>query len=225
MPARRTTAAPGRDAGAPLRPRRRASFLAAFAFAAAGLADAALRERNLRVHLALGVLASCAAAVLPLSGAERAVVLLCVGVVVAAETLNSAVEVLADAIFPGEDARARFAKDAAAGAVLALAAASLAVGWLVVAPLADALAAGATRLLLPASGALVAALAAALLPSGIRGRAARLLLVAAAGAGLGAVVPSSRSHAAVLAAALLVAIGAGAAARAAAGKGPPRHGP
>jgi diacylglycerol kinase (ATP) len=95
-----------------------------FGWAWTGLVETAQRERNLRVQLAAGVLVSSFAAVAPLAALERALLLLCVAAVVAAEAGNSALEAVVDLAAPGLDERARIAKDAAAGAVLALAA-----GW------------------------------------------------------------------------------------------------
>jgi diacylglycerol kinase (ATP) len=84
-----------------------------------------VRDRNLRIHLGLGVLAGAFAAVAPLAPAERAVLLVCVAAVIAAEAANTAVEAIVDLVSPAWSERARIAKDAAAGAVLALAAGSV----------------------------------------------------------------------------------------------------
>jgi diacylglycerol kinase (ATP) len=73
------------------------------------------------------VLASCFASVAPLAAAERAILLLCVALVVAAEAANSALEALVDLVSPGWNDHARTAKDAAAAAVLALAVGSVVV--------------------------------------------------------------------------------------------------
>lgn len=208
----------------PRPPRAPAALVRAFACAGAGLADAALRERNLRIHLGLGVLATCGAAVLELTPAERALVLACAGAVVAAEAVNSALETIVDVVLPGPDPRARFAKDAAAGAVLALAVASVAVAAAVLAPRIAALAEGARALAPSVAGAAVAALAAWRLPAPVeRGGLARLALALAGGLGLGLVAPAVQSGVALAVAALLLALGAAAAARRAAGEGPPVH--
>ena len=213
----------GSSALAPAGPRAPAALARAFACAGAGLADAALRERNLRIHLGLGVVAACGAAVLDLPPAERALVLACAGAVVAAEALNSALEAIVDVILPGPDPRARFAKDSAAGAVLAVAVASVAVALVVLAPRAGAL--GDVRALAPsAAGAALAALAAWRLPAPVERRApARLALALAGGIGLGLVAPAALSPTALAVAALLVALGAGGATRRAHGDGPPVH--
>jgi diacylglycerol kinase len=205
-------------------PRAAAALARAFGFAGAGLVDAALRERNLRIHLGLGILATCAAAVLDLTPAERALVLASAGAVVATEALNSAIETIVDVVLPGPDPRARFAKDASAGAVLALAVASVAVTVAILAPRAGGILGDARALAPSATGAALAALAAWRLPAPLHRRApARLALTFAGGLGLGLVAPAARSVAALGIAALLLAVGAGAAARRAAGEGPPIH--
>lgn len=183
------------------------SLAASFAFAFTGLVDAATRDRNMRIHLAAGVLASCFAALAPLSAIERGILLLCVALVVAAEAVNSAIEAVVDLVSPGWDPRARVAKDAAAGAVLVLAAGAVLV-FLTIAlpvhPLALALArpveAGA------ALGAAIGTglvLVAAPLP-----RAATAALLLGAAACLGAVALRAQSPGAVSAAALLLAVAA-----------------
>ena len=65
---------PGGEAAPP-----RHTLAQSFRWAFAGLAGAALRERNMRIHLGLGALASSAASLLPLGGAEQALLLLKIG--------------------------------------------------------------------------------------------------------------------------------------------------
>jgi diacylglycerol kinase (ATP) len=92
-----------------------------FRFAARGILDAALVQRNMRIHLvAAGLVATFGSAV-PLGIAEQLALLLCVFVVLAAEVMNSALEAAVDLTTGEADERARRAKDAAAGAVLVLA--------------------------------------------------------------------------------------------------------
>jgi diacylglycerol kinase len=81
----------------------------------------------MRIHLVAGILAGSFAAIAPLEPGGRALILLCVALVVAAEAANTALEALVDLQGLAPSERARIAKDAAAGAVLALAAASVVV--------------------------------------------------------------------------------------------------
>lgn len=189
-------------------------LLASFGFAWDGLVDGALRDRNLRLHLGLGTLVGAFVARVPLSSAERAVLLLCLALVLAAECFNSSIEAVVDLSSPGPDERARFAKDAAAGAVLAISAGSaLAFAAVAGARLAGLLAA-AGALLPAAASALVTAAAAAFLPSpGERGRARDVVVAAAGAAGLVHVAVGAASQAGTAAAALCLAVSVAAAAR------------
>lgn len=189
---------------------------ASFGFAWDGLVDGALRDRNLRIHLALGALVGAFVARTPLAPSERGLLLLCLALVVAAESANSALEAVVDLASPGQDDRARFAKDAAAGAVLATAAGSVLALAAVVGARLDALLAAAGALLLPAASALVTAAAAAFLaspPASSRARATDLAVAAAGAAGLVHVAVGAESQAGTAAAGLCLAVAAGAAAR------------
>ena len=193
---------------------RRHTLARSFSWAWAGLGGAAVRERNMRIHLGMGVLACAAAALLPLGGSERALLLLAVALVVAGEAANSALEAVVDLVSPGWDERARVAKDAAAGAVLALAAGSAVVLLAVAVPAWPALLERWRELAPGALGGAVAALAAALLPAPGRRRPLLDVALGVAGlAGLLAVARAAEGVAGVAGAALLLLVGAGAAVR------------
>lgn len=106
---------------------------ASFAFALRGLA-AFTREPNARVHFA------AAAAVIALAGwlrVERsgwALLALAIGLVLAAEALNTALELLADRVSPDHHPLVEKAKDVGAAAVLLAALAAAAAGLLVLGP-------------------------------------------------------------------------------------------
>ncbi len=68
------------------------------------------------------------------SPTEWAIVLLCIGAVMMAEALNSALEVLMDKLHPEQDAMIGKAKDMAAAGVLIVSLISLIVFFIVVAP-------------------------------------------------------------------------------------------
>jgi diacylglycerol kinase (ATP) len=193
---------------------RRHTLLRSFVWAMTGLADAAARERNVRLHLALGVLASSFASLAPIAAVERALLLLCVALVIAGEAANSALEAVVDLVSPGWHERARVAKDSAAGAVLALAAGSVVVLLAVGLPVLPALAARLPVLAPAGAGAVGAAVATWILPGAPRRPpGVDLALLIGAIAGLVAMARSASSPAGVAAAALLVAIAAGGAAR------------
>jgi diacylglycerol kinase (ATP) len=193
----------------------RHSLPKSFAFAWDGLAEGTLRDRNLRIHLALGVLASAFAARAPLlAPGERALLLVCVALVLAAESANSAIEAVVDLASPGWDERARVAKDAAAGAVLAVAAGSVVAFAAIAGPRLGAIFEAARALALPVAGAVVAAVAVGFLPApGRRLRAVDVILTAAAVAGLAVVAHGAESQAGTASAVLCLAIAAGGAAK------------
>lgn len=185
-----------------------------FGWAWTGLVEGALRERNLRVQLAAGVLVASFAAVAPLAPVERALLLLCAAAVIAAEAANSALEAVVDLAAPRLDERARIAKDAAAGAVLALAAGAAVVLVAIALPVLPVLRARAGDLVVPAAAALGAAAATGVLPSpGPRTRGADVLLALGGVACLVPVARATTAPAGVIAAALLLSVASDAARR------------
>lgn len=93
-------------------------ILRSFRFALAGLRFLVWTQPNVWVHLALAALALALAVLLGLSPVELAVVVLTIGLVLAAEALNTAVEAVCDAVAPNYDPLIGRAKDVAAAAVL-----------------------------------------------------------------------------------------------------------
>jgi diacylglycerol kinase len=184
------------------------AFLRAFPAAWNGLVECVAGQRNMRVHVVIAVLActACASAALP--GGSRAAVLACVGLVLAAEALNTGVEALVDLLSPAHHERARAAKDAAAGAVLAAAAAAVLV--------AGAVALGAwpsireARAVPAASGAAIAAVDAIALASRWPRALPGVALVAGAAAGVPLVLGALDAASVVAVAALHVLACAGA---------------
>ena len=88
-------------------------------------------ERNMRVHLCFACYVIIAGFVTHLSALEWAAVLLCIGLVMALECFNTALENLCDAVCPEKHEGIKAAKDASAGAVLCAAIASAVVGGIV----------------------------------------------------------------------------------------------
>lgn len=160
---------------------RASTLWRSFGHAWDGLVAAARAERNMRIHVVAGILAGSFAALAPLSGGERAIIVLCTALVVAAEAGNTALEALVDLVGGAPSAPARIAKDAAAGAVLVLAAASVAVFGLVVWGNRAGLLASWRALVPPALAGLGLAAVAALALSRVRPAAAGVAPVAAAG--------------------------------------------
>ena len=103
------------------------NFFRSFTFAAKGLWFCLRHERNFRIHMAAGFYVLLLAPYFPLSRGEWAVLVTVIGLMLAAEALNTAVEQAVNLASPHRRTRARVAKDVAAGAVLLCAGAAIAV--------------------------------------------------------------------------------------------------
>ena len=96
------------------------TFRRSFLFAMQGFRMALRTERNIKVMIVGGLLAIVAGIVVRLDFLSWAIVLLCCGVVIAAELLNTAIETVVDLVSPEYHPLAGRAKDIAAGAVYSL---------------------------------------------------------------------------------------------------------
>ncbi|TND08518.1 MAG: diacylglycerol kinase [Bacteroidetes bacterium] len=108
--------------------------LRSFGYAFKGIAVFMKTQHNAWIHL----LAACAAVFLgfwlQISTVEWCVVILCIGLVFAAEAFNTAIEWLTDLVSPGKNEKAGKVKDLAAGAVLLISLASAACGIIIFLP-------------------------------------------------------------------------------------------
>ena len=89
----------------------------AFKYAWAGVLYLFRNEPNARIHLALTMVAVALALWLGFSAIEWAILTVIIGVVFAAEAMNTAIEALTDLVSPDYHPRAKAAKDVAAAAV------------------------------------------------------------------------------------------------------------
>lgn len=105
-----------------------------FRHAFRGLGLVLARERNARIHLAAAVVTLVAAALLGLTRAEIALVVVTIALVLLAEVVNTALERLLDLVHPGQSEQVRAIKDMSAGAVLITAIGALAVAGLLFLP-------------------------------------------------------------------------------------------
>ena len=96
------------------------SFRRSFLFAIQGVRTAIRSERNIKVMLAGFALAVVLGLVAGLDAVRWAIVLLCCGVVLCAELLNTAIETIVDLVSPEYHPLAGRAKDIAAAAVWVL---------------------------------------------------------------------------------------------------------
>lgn len=108
--------------------------LRSFTYAFKGIAEVVRHQANMQIHVVVMVLVLITAAFLPLRTTEWALILICMGMVLSAELMNSALEYLTDLISPDYHSLAGKAKDAAAGAVLVCAFVSVLVGLLILGP-------------------------------------------------------------------------------------------
>lgn len=104
------------------------AFFKGFLYAGRGVWFCVRHERNFRIHLAVAAYVLFFAPCFSLTRSEWAVLFLTIAAVIAAEAVNTAIEQTIDRLSPGSHPMARAAKDAAAGAVLVCAAASVCVG-------------------------------------------------------------------------------------------------
>lgn len=109
-----------------------ADFPQRLGYATAGIAVAWRRERSLRAQSALAAAGIAVTAALATDLIWAAVVALAIGLVLALEMMNAALEYLVDHLHPEVAEEIKFAKDAAAGAVLIGSITSVAVGALMV---------------------------------------------------------------------------------------------
>ncbi len=114
--------------------RRRGSLLKSFADAGTGVFHALRTQRNARIHAVATVLVIGLSTALKISAIEWCVILLAIGLVWAAELLNTAIEAVVDLVSPDEHELARIAKDTSSGGVLMAAIVSVAVGVIVFGP-------------------------------------------------------------------------------------------
>ncbi|SKA90110.1 diacylglycerol kinase (ATP) [Prosthecobacter debontii] len=105
--------------------------LRAFQAAISGLVWALRTQRNLKIHLLATCLALSLGWLHPLENWEWCVLALAIGLVWAAELLNTAVETVCDRITREPDEMIRRAKDVSAAAVVAASIAALAIGILI----------------------------------------------------------------------------------------------
>jgi diacylglycerol kinase len=111
-----------------------AAFLKSFVYAFEGIMHVAVTQRNMRVHITIAMVIALLGVWLGITMVEWAIIALTMGVVFAAEMMNTVVERLVDLLSPDHHPLAKAAKDAAAGAVLILAIFAVLVGLFILGP-------------------------------------------------------------------------------------------
>ncbi|WP_297155820.1 diacylglycerol kinase family protein [uncultured Ellagibacter sp.] len=105
----------------------------AFKCAAEGVAHA-FKQRNMRIDACFAVIAIALGFALRIDASSWLAIVICIGMVMAAETVNTAVECVVDLVSPEYHVLAKHAKDCAAGAALILAVASVVIAAIVFIP-------------------------------------------------------------------------------------------
>lgn len=108
--------------------------LRSFGYAYKGIRLVFGKEPNMNIHLLFCMLVLIFGFIFDISIVEWLICLLCFGLVVSLEMVNSAIERLVDLVSPQKQASAGAIKDIAAGAVLVAAIASAIIGLLIFIP-------------------------------------------------------------------------------------------
>jgi diacylglycerol kinase (ATP) len=108
--------------------------LKSFVYAYHGISYLLRTQHNAWIHLGFAILALGLGACFSITSSEWIAVILCIGMVFAAETFNTSIEALCDARFPEYDKRAEIIKDTAAGAVLIVSIAAVIIGGIIFLP-------------------------------------------------------------------------------------------
>jgi undecaprenol kinase len=105
-----------------------------FAFAFSGFMVLVKTQHNFWLHLVLGAAAILLSWWLEISRVEFAVIILAIALVLCAETLNTAIEMVVDMFSAQRTWPAKWAKDIAAAAVLIASAGAFAIGLIILGP-------------------------------------------------------------------------------------------
>ncbi|ACM60375.1 diacylglycerol kinase (ATP) [Caldicellulosiruptor bescii] len=108
---------------------KRRTLLESFDNAINGIIIAFKTQRNMKIHFIIAFTILFLTIVFKLNKIETVLVLICIGLVIATELINTAIENTIDLIAKEFEPKAKIAKDVAAGAVLVSALMSLTIGY------------------------------------------------------------------------------------------------
>jgi undecaprenol kinase/diacylglycerol kinase (ATP) len=114
--------------------RTKHSLASAFRYASDGCASFFVSERNGRIQLIVAICVIIVSLIAGLSHIEWCIILLCIGLVISLEMINSAIEKICDHIQPGYHILIKTIKDIAAAAVLWVSIISVIAGLLIFIP-------------------------------------------------------------------------------------------
>lgn len=102
-------------------------LIKSFGYAIKGIYTATLEQLNIKIHFLAVIIVTIAGMFFRVTATEWCLIVICYGMVLTAELLNSAIENLVDLVSPEYNPLAGKVKDIAAGAVLVSAAATAVV--------------------------------------------------------------------------------------------------
>jgi len=108
--------------------------LQSFVYAFRGILYLVRTQHNTWIHIGFTLLAIALGYCFSISTLEWIAIILCIGLVFAAEAFNTSIELLCDARFTEYDKRAEIIKDTAASAVLLIAIAAAIIGAVIFLP-------------------------------------------------------------------------------------------
>lgn len=109
-------------------------MIRSFGYAFDGVKAAARSEQNLRFHLIAASVVLLLSFLLRISAIQFAIVIICIGFVIAAELLNTAIEKLSDIVLPEYNEKIKVIKDLSAAAVLVVSIIALIIGCIIFIP-------------------------------------------------------------------------------------------
>jgi len=112
----------------------RNAWLSSFKFAFSGINHIFKTERNFRIHLCISIVVLGILGLFKAPPIEWAVIILVIGLVISAEILNTAIEIMVDIYCPYFHPLAKISKDVGAGAVLFTAIISILIGFIIFIP-------------------------------------------------------------------------------------------
>lgn len=108
-----------------------AKFIRSFRIGFLGFVHAVRTEQNMRIHCLAALVVIAAGCLLKLAVWEWVAIVLCVGLVISSECMNTALERLADRVSGETDPLIKQAKDCGSAAVLVLAVTAAVVGCVI----------------------------------------------------------------------------------------------
>lgn len=110
-------------------------LLKSFKYASSGLVQTSRMENNFQIELIVAVVVIMLSVILNISKSDWLIVIMCIGLVLTMELLNTAVEAVVDLVTKGEyQSLAKVAKDCAAAAVLCISITVCIIGLMIFIP-------------------------------------------------------------------------------------------